>query len=107
MHIPRIDHLILGYREISFSEDDIACVVDILLKNGLEISIKHGVARLSVSKYKELERVLSGNVSYKVTEVRGFYGLLLRFLRHPAALAVSVFFLLFFLFSSGVVWDVA
>ncbi len=106
MHTPRIDLLLLGYYRLDFSKEDIAKVADIFLKNRINVKLVESSAFVSVSKFKDIERVLSGNIEYSVSELLGVLGILKSFVKRPVALITTSVFLILFLFSSFLVWDV-
>lgn len=106
MRTPRIDLLLLGYYRLEFREDDIAEAADIFLKNRINIRFIGNSIFVSVFKFKDIERVLSGNIEYSVSELLGVCGILKQFVKRPVALITASLFVILFFLSSLLVWDV-
>ena len=102
----RLDYFILGYKYLTFRNEDIAKAATILLTRGLSGKIdKNGRMAVSVTELKKYKTFFSG-LEYKEGEIKGFLGFAKRNrFRFGAIFALLIITVLFFL-SGEMVWDV-
>ena len=102
----RVDHMLLGYVTFTVSEADTVAAMDRLLKKGLSAKFNsYNSFNAPVSRARSFKDAL-GDISYSVSSVKGFLGLLYR-MRHRYGILFALLSIVFLsILSSWVVWDV-
>ncbi len=103
----KIDHLILGYRNFSVSQDEISQAVGILLRAKIPSSIKNG-GTISVRErdYKKAQDLFTGKINFKISAPKGVYGIFKRTEKKKAILVGIILSLLLMFFSCSIIWDI-
>jgi similar to stage IV sporulation protein len=103
----RADFLLLGYFRFRVAPEEKVKVSDIFLRNGMSVSFdKSGGFMVGYRQKSRVERLLTGKVSYEVSEPRGIFGFLVSNKKRYGAIFGIVFVLIIAYFSSRIVWDV-
>ena len=85
----RADFLLLGYFRFRVAPEEKVKVSDIYLRNGMSVSFdKSGGFMVGYRQKSRVERLLTGKVSYEVSEPRGIFGFLVSNLGYLVQLKV-------------------
>ena len=103
----RADLFLLGYFRISIAAEDKRLVSDIFLKREISVTIRRDNTFIIPYRQKNrIEQLLSGRVSYEISEPLGLYGALVRNKKRYGAFLGIFFVAALFFLSSRIVWDV-
>lgn len=106
MQIPRIDFLIFGYRKITVEKKDLGALANIFITAGVSVKIEDSSFYVSERQFKKIETLISGKISYYVTEPRGLFGLILKYKRRFGVFAALFLSLFICFFTSTRIWDI-
>ena len=106
MHVPRPDDVFFGYYVLEFSPESRLILSNLLLAHGFNLRVNSCVSYVSALRFRKINEILKGKVEYSVKGPFGLYGAIKKFIRRPIALVCSTLFLLVFILSSFVVWDI-
>lgn len=102
----RADLLIFGYRVITFKEEDVANVANILLDAQFAVRFHKNSIYVRGDKIKKVLSAIGTRVEFEMTELLGMGGVVYNFRKRLGGVAALSLCLILYVFLSDIVWDV-